>query len=125
MPTIFYSTGPMENDFALANRSGVVAVKALNNNPIFPAFVTVNIYRLDGTKTLIFSLPLTVNPVSSNFVFPNQVNNAFQFEVELVVQTAGAINDVLLSVFGITQVNNLNPSHRVLHSELTITTILP
>lgn len=115
--TVYYSTGPIEN--TKTNRrpgaSNDVIVKVLNNDKKHKAFVEVKLFRLNGKKHLIGSAKFTVDPRKSEFRIGN-ISNTFQYEVQIKV--TGDVDDVLLSVFG-RKNGNVNPSQRVLHSELT------
>lgn len=108
-----YSTGPLEN--LASNRSTTVFTKVLNNSRKRSTKVRVLVYRLNGRKKLISSRLLTIPPKSSSFVETVLNSNVFQFEVRIKV-----LGSALLGVFGKTARGNLNPSHRLVHSELTL-----
>lgn len=114
--SILYSTGPLEN--AVANKSVRVAVKALNNSHISNAKITITAFSLDGTKHEIFNDSFTLAPQASGFRFID-VSNLVEFEIEIKVRSFDADN-VLVSVFGEDQANNLVSAHRLVQSELTV-----
>lgn len=111
---VTYSTGPLENQ--APNRSRTVFTKVLNNNSSTSITARIKVFRLNGTKTLIQNILITVPPNSSRFVVKNLATNVQQFEVQIKVSTNC---NVLVGVFGKTGTGNLNPTHRVVHSELT------
>lgn len=127
MPTAIYTTGPLENLVGAATKSNAVVSKVINNNPTTTATVTVNLYDMglgNVQKVLISSNNLVVPPLFSSVSTSLLAAGVVEFEVELVVQTSGSISNVQLSVWGEVS-GNLNPSHRVLSSELTLRTMLP
>lgn len=112
-----YSTGPLEN--AVGNSSDFVFVKALNNNKTAKADVQVRAFSLNGTKISIFNQKIDNLPLStSSFVVPS-VGGTVQFEIQIKVSDTATPADVLLGVFGELVFGDLNPSHRLVHSELT------
>ncbi|MUT68340.1 hypothetical protein [Paenibacillus sp. NEAU-GSW1] len=108
-----YSTGPLENQ--ALNRSTTVFTKVLNNSSNKSTKVKVLVFKLNGNKKLISSRHFTVPPKSSSFVVTDLKSNVEQFEVKIIV-----LGNALLGVFGKTARGNLNPSHRLVHSELTL-----
>ncbi|ULL14120.1 hypothetical protein DVH26_06470 [Paenibacillus sp. H1-7] len=108
-----YSTGPLENQ--ANNRSTTVFTKVLNNSRTKNVRVRVLVFQLNGSKRLISNRLLTVPPGSSNFIATDLNSSVFQFEVRIRV-----LGSALLGVFGKTARGNLNPSHRLVHSELTL-----
>ncbi|MGC5323832.1 ATPase [Brevibacillus sp. SYSU BS000544] len=115
MATRDFSTGPLEN--FVTNNSQRVRVKILNNSSS-TITARVRVFRLNGTKTRTFSETVTVPSNSSEFVEVS-VSSLPQFEVQIRVSNGDSdLDKVLVSVFGITLADELNPSHRVLHKEL-------
>jgi hypothetical protein len=116
--TVYYSTGPIENTKSkkdIPGASNNVIVKVLNNDKKHKAFVEIKFFRLNGKKHLIGSAKLTVGPGKSVFRKSN-ISNTLQYEVQIKV--TGDADNVLLGVFG-KRNGTINPSQRVLHSELT------
>lgn len=109
-----YSTGPLENQ--ASNRSTTVFTKVLSNSKKESIQVKVSVFMLNGRKKLIDSATLTIPPKSSSFIVTDLKSDVFQFEVRIKVIRGSA----LLGVFGKTARGNLNPSHRIVHSELTL-----
>ncbi|MBB2482102.1 hypothetical protein H5P36_18170 [Bacillus sp. APMAM] len=118
--SLVYSTGPLENqiDASAAKSSTTVYTKVLNNHKHTTITAKIEVFRLDGTKTLIDIATLTISPNSSGF-HVSDVSNAFEFEVQIKISPSRDINDVLIGVFGKDAAGNLNPSHRLVHKELT------
>ncbi len=117
--SLVYSTGPMENAIGPDDTSSATAwTKVLNNHEYKAITAKIKVFRLNGTKTLIDTARLTVNPLSSAFNV-SDVSGAFEFEVQVAVSPTKDADDVLIGVFGKDAAGNLNPSHRVVHEELT------
>lgn len=108
-----YSTGPLENQ--AGNRSRRVFTKILNNGSS-SITARVRVFRLNGTKVILQTVTVTVAPNSSRFVITSLGTSVQQFEVQIRVDG----ENVLLGVFGKTSTGNLNPTHRLVHSELTV-----
>lgn len=108
-----YSTGPLENQ--AGNRTRRVFTKILNNGSTSIS-ARVRVFRLNGTKVLLQSVTVTVPANSSRVVSTLLGTSVQQFEVQIRVNG----ENVLLGVFGKTSTGNLNPTHRLVHSELTI-----
>lgn len=121
MPLV-YSTGPLENqiDATAAKSSTSVYTKVLNNHEHTTITAKIKVFRLDGTKTLIDTVTLTISPNSSSFHI-SDVSNAFEFEVQIQINPSWDKDDVLIGVFGKDAAGHLNPSHRLVHKELTRT----
>jgi hypothetical protein len=123
MPLV-YSTGPLENqiDATTAMSSTTVYTKVLNNHECTTITAKIEVFRLDGTKILIDTATLSISPKSSGFhvtnlVIPNLI--VFEFEVQIQIDPSRDKDDVLIGVFGKDASGNLNPSHRLVHKELT------
>ncbi|MCC2442983.1 hypothetical protein OCB02_06795 [Bacillus cereus] len=118
--SLVYSTGPLEN----ASRSGVpgqstsVTTKVLNNHVYTTITATIKLFQLDGTKTLKNTVVLTIPPNSSGHqIF--DVSTLLEFEIQIKISPSKDKDDVLIGVFGKDASGNLNPSHRLVHKELT------
>lgn len=119
MPLV-YSTGPLENqiDGTTAKSSSTVYTKVLNNHEHTTITAKIEVFSLDGMKTLLDTATLTILPNSSNFRISN-VSSAVEFEVQIQIHPSQDSDDVLIGVFGKDAAGNLNPSHRLVHKELT------
>lgn len=119
MPLV-YSTGPLENqiDGTTAKSSHTVYTKVLNNHEHTTITAIIKVFSLDGRKTLIDTATLTILPNSSNFRISN-VSSAVEFEIQIQIHPSRDRDDVLIGVFGKDAAGNLNPSHRLVHKELT------
>ncbi|UHA72912.1 hypothetical protein [Paenibacillus sp. 481] len=106
-----YSTGPLEN--AATNFSATVFTKLLNNSA-FTRTAVVTVFKLNGVKVLVSTQTVTIPPNSSAFVTADVAALA-QFEVQVRVNSSR----VLVGVFGKTAADELNPTHRLVHDELT------
>ncbi|PLT27512.1 hypothetical protein [Peribacillus deserti] len=118
---LVYSTGPMENATAgpdFPTQSTSVITHVLNNHEHKTIIALIRVFMLDGTKTLIDEATLTISPNSNAFRVSN-VSNALTFEVQIQIFPSIDSDDVLISSFGRDAAGNLNPSHRVVHKELT------
>ena len=117
-----YSTGPLENEVVFGSLSHTESktawTKVLNNNPCHTIRATILVFALNGTKTPIDSVTLTVRPMASAF-HVSDVSSANQFEVEVGIWPRRAADDVLLGMFGKLENGALNPSHRLVHQEWT------
>lgn len=111
---VCFSTGPLENE--VLNRSVVALVKVLNNSPAGNVTASVLVFALNGSKDPIFSDSFVVGPRSSDFVVPT-VGETDQFEIQVKLNGPSR-NKTLLGVFGEDSAGNLNPSHRLVHTEL-------
>ncbi len=111
-----YSTGPMENTGS--NRSALVFTKVLNNDHCRPVQATIRVFGLNGTKTLIDTVTLAIGPLASNY-HTTDVSLTPEFEVEVAIFPRKAAEDVLVGVFGKLDSGDLNPSHRLVHREMT------
>jgi hypothetical protein len=127
MATVVYTTGPIEN-FVL-NRSNTLVVKLRNGNQsIFGALVTVTLFSVLGTITPVNSQIVTVFAnTAMNVNFGQFI--AIPAEYEVVVQVfnlpPALPSDVLVGVYGVDIFGNLNPGHRVLHSEMQVIGFTP
>jgi hypothetical protein len=117
MDEYVFSTGPIENQL---DQDGTIAktvyIKIENNNLHKHVTVDVRVYGLDGTKTLIFSNTITVNPHSSSFIIVPLNSTIYEFEVQYEAHHKG----VLVSVFPKDAAGNLVAAQRVLNSEFTL-----
>lgn len=117
-----YSTGPLENAVGLGSltttESKTAWSKVLNNNHHRRIRATIRVFRLNGAKTLIDRVTLAVGPGASGF-HVSDVSGAPQFEVQIAISPGRGADDVLVGVFGKDEAGNLNPSHRLVHQELT------
>jgi hypothetical protein len=116
---LVYSTGPLENAAAPATQSTSVITKVLNNHEHTTITAKIEIFRLDGTKTLLDTGTLTISPLSSRFFISTRIASTFEFEVQIQISPSHDHDDVLIGVFGKTATGDLNPSHRLVHKELT------
>ncbi|MFB9328831.1 hypothetical protein ACFFSY_23090 [Paenibacillus aurantiacus] len=113
---IKYSTGPVENAIGFADVPGIsrtVFAKVLNNGSKRTR-VTINLYRLNGKKTLISSQTLTLNPKSSSLA-ELFVANLLQFEVQFIVRS----QNVLVSAWGKNKKGAPVAVHRFTQQEMT------
>lgn len=117
---VSYSTGPLENqiDSSPNKSSTTVWTKVLNNHKHTTITAKIEIFRLDGSKTMIDTATLTIAPLSSGF-HVSDVSGAFEFEVQIQITPGHDSDDVLIGVFGKDASGNLNPSHRLVQAELT------
>jgi hypothetical protein len=99
-------------------KSTTVFTKVLNNHEHITITAEIEVFRFDGTKTLIDRATLRIPPNSSQFHVSN-VADTFEFEVQIQIKPRFDSNDVLIGVFGKNVAGNLNPSHRLVHKELT------
>jgi hypothetical protein len=118
MPLV-YSTGPLENAVPPTTQSASVWTKVLNNHEHTTITAKIEVFRLDGTKTLLDIGTLTIPPLSSGFFSSTRIANQFEFEVQIQISPSNDSDDVLIGVFGKTATGDLNPSHRLVHKELT------
>lgn len=109
-----YSTGPMEN--SPAPQSIRAIVKVLNNSRDLTVNVETLVFALNGTKSLLGADSRSVGPQSSDFV-PVDLSTAAEWEAQVRL-TGPRSGQTLIAVFGIDGSGNLNPSHRVVHSEM-------
>jgi hypothetical protein len=119
--SLVYSTGPMENATAVTQfptQSASVITHVLNNHEHRTITASIRVFMLNGTKTLIDEATLTIPP-NSNAFRVSDVSNALTFEVQIQIRRSKDSDDVLISSFGRDAAGNLNPSHRVVHKELT------
>ena len=79
----------------------------------------IKVFSLEGkgTKVLIDSTTLTIPPNTQKFSVT--LTNTLVYEVEIKIYNSKDKDDVLIGVFGKDASGNLNPSHRLVHSELT------
>jgi hypothetical protein len=122
MSTVIYSTGPIEN--LVVNRSNTLVVKLRNGNPILAAEVRVTIFSVLGTITPVNSQFLILGPNSANAVnLPPFIPVPAEYEV--VVEIFNFNPSILVAVYGVDIFGNLNPAHRVLHSEMQVIGFVP
>ncbi|WP_248924601.1 hypothetical protein [Paenibacillus hamazuiensis] len=127
MPTVFYTTGPLDNLAPAATKTAAVQLRMLNNDTTETAFVAVNVYDASAglaAKKLLTSFPLFVPPISEGNFVTTLAAAIIVYEIELVLQTNGPFSEVQFFVIGKLADGNLNPSHRVLNSELTVRTVI-
>jgi hypothetical protein len=117
---LVYSTGPLENASRafVPGQSTSVTTKVLNNHEHTTITAKIEVFQLDGTKTLIDTTTIIIPPNSSNHHF-SVVSSTMEFEVQIQISPSDDSDDVLIGVFGKDAAGNLNPSHRLVHKELT------
>lgn len=113
-----YSTGPIENaiNITTPSVSSNIIIKLLNNNLNQIAEVVVKVFRLNGTKTQIYSNTIRINPNSSALTVVD-VSDVLEFEVQIKVIKCS--DHVLIGVFGEDANGLLVAAQRLVHSELT------
>ena len=117
-----YSPGPLENQVTFGAQSHTMSktvwTKVLNNHHCDKVWATILVFALDGTKHLIDHAILCLDPMSSHFRV-SDVSCANEFEVQVGIWPRMDADDVLVGVFGKDECGVLNPSHRLVHQEMT------
>ncbi|MFC7394408.1 hypothetical protein [Scopulibacillus cellulosilyticus] len=110
-----FTTGPIENT---GTPSATINLKFLNNSKS-TAVVRAKVFHLDGAKRKIFDTGfLTIDPKSSAFVLNVDVSGEAQYEVQFRSNLSN--KEVQFSSWGFRDNGRVNPSQRVLNSELTM-----
>lgn len=101
MPTAVYTTGPVENGLTF-NDAEFVRARILNRNATGGASVTVKVFNVGGTRTLITGGQQngTVPANSGNIFGPFDTSSTGAFEVVIQVTHPTNVNKVLVSVWG-------------------------
>ncbi|KMY42805.1 hypothetical protein [Peribacillus loiseleuriae] len=120
--SLVYSTGPLNNETDLVGpptQSKTVTTNILNNHKHTTITADIKVFSLQGvgTKVLIDSTTLTIPPNTQKFTAT--LTNTLVFEVVIKIHKSEDKNAVLIGVFGKDASGNLNPSHRLVHRELT------
>lgn len=120
--SLVYSTGPLNNETDLVGpplQSHSVTVNVLNNHKHRTVTAKIKVFSLQGagTKVLLDKATFKVPPKTQKFHVT--LTNTLVFEVEIKVFNSKEENAVLIGVFGKDAKGNLNPSHRLVHKELT------
>ncbi|MCF2132022.1 hypothetical protein L1I79_37225 [Strepomyces sp. STD 3.1] len=113
-----FTTGPIENT---GTPSVEVVLKALNNSSVNTATVQARVYSLNGIKTLLFdSGPQILEPQSSFIIGTVDLTDVVQYEVQFEHDLTGpSKNKVQFSSWGFDSADQLNPSQRIVHAELS------
>lgn len=107
------TTGPIENVGSQPAAAANVRVKVLNLTGGLLTGV-VRVFRLNGTRQLLATVPFAAAASASTFVTIGLGNSA-QYEVEIAPNQTGG----LYSVYGRTATGIIIDSQRFVHAELT------